>query len=621
MNLAGRMLGPYIAGGVGGKIDTIRQWQPRLITILDPSRSDIEQLREACPNAVIHQRVYVADGEVERMIRNDYRAAARETNRLLHEKAYLLDDMMFGSVENEVLDKENPHQNHGDTALLNDYAVHCVNLANDAGIRRYLLNTSVGWPDMPEGNRMQYWEKVYPTLRAARDGGHMVCVHQYGGRNMLWPNDGLWTSRRLEEQVLPRLPSEFRGVRWAITEYGVSNVAGAPKGWLSPDSDYSGDHVAYTNDMIQIVDDIYGYDDQIVGYSVWMYGNNGDPKFLPNDITGPCAKRLSTTGAVYTSVPFEQWLMGGIRGGEQVMYKARVVNAHRLNVRPEPNLSRPPIFQLAINRVVDVLSDNHEENRNGSRHIWWRVTFEDGGRRFTGYCHSRYLQRVDDAPVEPPQPPSITLEQRVAALESEVHDLKVIAEAAVMMLSSQGRTLDDLVSDSHTHDDEPTKPVPPSKGTRLGMGISELENHGVTLKVSDSDIGKYQVVEMFTTHYGSWEVVRQDPYSVPQWARDQYLKPFGAPDYHHDAGGDHHVFVRLEDVNGSPVSDVVVFQQRNAEELGERVFTSSAHGWANYVLWPDLIVNVRVDGQTVSGVRMPANNEHVSIWIVYRAVE
>lgn len=50
----------------------------------------------------------------------------------------------------------------------------------------------------------------------------------------------------------------------------------------------------------------------------------------------------------------------------------------------------------------------------------------------------------------------------------------------------------------------------------------------------------YKLKDLFTTRDGSWEPSTA-PGSIPQWARDTYLKPFGHPDYFDDAGADHHL--------------------------------------------------------------------------------
>ena len=52
----------------------------------------------------------------------------------------------------------------------------------------------------------------------------------------------------------------------------------------------------------------------------------------------------------------------------------------------------------------------------------------------------------------------------------------------------------------------------------------------------------YRLYDFFTTRDGSWEVKPGLEYGIPQWARDTYLRPWGAADYFDDAGADHHIF-------------------------------------------------------------------------------
>ena len=72
----------------------------------------------------------------------------------------------------------------------------------------------------------------------------------------------------------------------------------------------------------------------------------------------------------------------------------------------------------------------------------------------------------------------------------------------------------------------------------------------VTIRRATPVSGKVlRIKDIFTTFYGSWEISSSDG-SLPQWARDTYLRPFGAPDYFDDAGADHHLFGGVFDEAG-----------------------------------------------------------------------
>ena len=69
----------------------------------------------------------------------------------------------------------------------------------------------------------------------------------------------------------------------------------------------------------------------------------------------------------------------------------------------------------------------------------------------------------------------------------------------------------------------------------------------------------YRLTYLFTTLEGSWEVTPDKPYSIPKWAKDRYLLPPSDPHYFDDAGGNHHLFIRVEDENGNALPVAVRF--------------------------------------------------------------
>jgi len=101
-----------------------------------------------------------------------------------------------------------------------------------------------------------------------------------------------------------------------------------------------------------------------------------------------------------------------------------------------------------------------------------------------------------------------------------------------------------------------------------------------------------RVVDLFTTTDGSWEV-SDKPGSVPQWARDAYLKPWGAPDYFDDAGGAVHLFGLVLDESGHPIKTghLMRFWSDGYAKLGDSAYTGFVlvrpkpqHGWANLAM-------------------------------------
>ena len=90
----------------------------------------------------------------------------------------------------------------------------------------------------------------------------------------------------------------------------------------------------------------------------------------------------------------------------------------------------------------------------------------------------------------------------------------------------------------------------------------------------------YRVVDIFTTRDGKWDP-SNTPGSIEQWARDAYLKPFGAPDYFDDAGADHHIFGRVLGNNNAIIHYYTHVNNDNHTEQRAK----SHSGWANVVMY------------------------------------
>ena len=105
----------------------------------------------------------------------------------------------------------------------------------------------------------------------------------------------------------------------------------------------------------------------------------------------------------------------------------------------------------------------------------------------------------------------------------------------------------------------------------------------------------YRLKDLFTTCEGKWEP-SNDMGSVPQWARDAYLRPWGADDYFDDAGGAQHLFARVLDVEGKPVkTDNLIIgwsdgfhllgQPNFAQYISMTMTPKEKSGWANQPIW------------------------------------
>lgn len=137
----------------------------------------------------------------------------------------------------------------------------------------------------------------------------------------------------------------------------------------------------------------------------------------------------------------------------------------------------------------------------------------------------------------------------------------------------------------------------------------------------------YRVRDIFTTRDGSWDVSNK-PGSVPQWARDTYLKPGNHPQYNDDGGADHHLFGAVAQGDRLQPYGAIHYWTHadNGNHIDQRV---KLHGWGNIVMWgsssfvpergergPWAWTPKGLNADIVIGGGMP-KNEHVSFWAVW----
>lgn len=162
------------------------------------------------------------------------------------------------------------------------------------------------------------------------------------------------------------------------------------------------------------------------------------------------------------------------------------------------------------------------------------------------------------------------------------------------------------------------------------MRVSEWAKYfNVTIRPATGAAGEtiYRIRDLFTTRDGSWDASGK-PGSVPQWARDAYLKPIGHPQYNDDGGADHHIFGAVAQGDRlQPHGNIHYWTfSDNGNHIDQRV---KLHGWANIVMWSSSsFVHERgergpwawqpagVNADIVVGAGMPAN-QHVSWFCVW----
>lgn len=257
----GAIIGPHILGGVHQHLPALSQWQPRLITVVDPNPDEMKLLREACPHSTIVARIFAPDNEVSERIKANPEAAAAWAHDLVQARKSPVVD--YWQVANEVL------SGRDELPLLARFELARMALAEPAGYRCALFAFSVGNPDLPEAARMDVWRLLYPALERAEAGGHIVAVHQYGAPDLTQPTID-WHIHRLEHQVLRRLP--FKRLQFAVTEFGIDGLllGGTPRGW----SEF-GSAQSYVQQLLRAGRHLERWSGRVLGYSVFSLGVTG----------------------------------------------------------------------------------------------------------------------------------------------------------------------------------------------------------------------------------------------------------------------------------------------------------------------------------------------------------
>ncbi len=275
----GAIIGPHIIGGISQHIAVLRQWQPRVVLVLDPNPDQVRELRAACPDTVIIGRVFATDQDTGNRIRNNPREAAQWAHNLIMSR--FAPEVDYWQSANEVM------QTPDAVPLLSQFEVERMALGAQHGYKCAILGFSVGNPDLPENDRMAVWRTAYPAIEEAEKSGHIIALHQYGKPD-LWGPPGFtdWLIYRLEHQVLRRLP--YKKVQFAITEYGIdgSLMGASPAGW----STFTGAE-EYVNQLLRSGRYVERFSGRVLGYAVFTLGHTAP--WGSYDISGQAAQLLA----------------------------------------------------------------------------------------------------------------------------------------------------------------------------------------------------------------------------------------------------------------------------------------------------------------------------------------
>lgn len=289
--MTGAILWPHIGGGgCSPHLAVLRRWQPGGALILDPDADDVRAFRQAVPGAVVVGRIWREDAEVRgRILADPLGAAAWADDLVLRHPARGLVD--YWQIANEVC-----QQDWEEFQRLVEFECARARLAARHAYLLAMFGFSVGNPDLPGHDRLAYWRATYPALDLCAADGHVVLTHQYGWeRNSpsLWgpveKGGSAWMINRLEQQVLPRLPSRYQDVRFVDGEYGLDGHVLEPGfvGWQGRLD--AGEYVRQLTEMSKYLEQFRG---RVLGHAVFTLGHNAP--WGTYDIAGPVAEGLAT---------------------------------------------------------------------------------------------------------------------------------------------------------------------------------------------------------------------------------------------------------------------------------------------------------------------------------------
>lgn len=585
-------------GGIGD-MNYLQQLRPRVVKIQDTKQEEIDAIRSLTPESFIINRIYIDDGDVNAAIKADPEGAAEEHHNLILSKN--LTGVDFYQIQNEQL------QHPPDLQLLNRYYVRLINLAVQAGYKTTVIDCSVGNLHVGEDHAGD-WPIVYPALELAQAHGFPVNCHQYSKGsfwNPEWPNE--WYLHRLELTAMKQLDlAGFTNLRYVIGEFGLTNMlgGGSPGGWQTWKS-----HDEYRTDLINIMSYLVQWSDRILGYCCYL------THALSPWETHEMIEMNNDLADHYAENPQNIKPLVDIGEGGAVLFEA-IVTTNTLNVRSGPPINgvmQPIIGRIHLGDIVDVynVADRDPDD-------WWEIKLDD----LRGWSSSGYMDKIEEEK---------TLEERVEILEVQtarqgeaikaLSELSVDHSESIARLTQSVLTLDQRV----TALEDGGGVTPPPGDTILAESISHM---GMSVQGANAD---YLVSKVFTTWRGQWPEPSQrtSVYDVEGWARARYLYPPDHPNYHDDGGGDHHLFVRVEDDNGLFIPGVdILFTSINEGVDPTTRTTSTKHGWCNIPIFHPAMWYAQADGtgQHMSAYTMPnadgsmPGREHVSLFMVLRAV-
>jgi len=692
----GPIISPHILGGAHRHFPVLQEWQPRVVLVVDPSPDEMRELRRICPNTVIVGRVFATDGEISDRINADPSAAAQWAHELVLSR--MTPNVDYWQVANEVMQSAedlpklvnfelarmslaegsgyrcaifafsvgNPDLPENDRMAVWEKTFPALQRAENNG--HIVAVHQYGAPNMKEPTIDWHTHRLeHQVLRRLPFKRLQFVVSEFGLDGLLTGPDPLgWqqlTNAREYVDQLKRAGNYCERFSGRVLGYCVFSL-GVTGPWGT--YDISGE----VAEMLA-KESARGTWSQIDTSDGGLATSEGDNSTMPGGATptipgvppAPITRRITPWFDYYNmaikSIAERPDDPQPPEGEEKTTWIIKDVFT-TMNGSWEPNDQPGSIPQWARDSYLS--SDFADA---GADHNLFAAVLDKGGNLIKGrevrFWSDGFAQlgepSYDGFIIEKTRDPSGWVGVVIFSSSSFVPER---GESGPWCWTPAGRAevmtggglpanhhlstfvvWQELVSDDPTDpppvDPPPTDPVEAKLGAwvdDMRLGIKRIAER------PDNPQGEivYEIAQIFTTRDGSWEP--SDKFgSVDQWARDAWLRPFGAPDYFDDAGADHHLFAAIIGLDGNLIRDYdVAFWSDGFAQLGNPAYRGFIHrltktqsGWANIPMegganfYPE-------SGQqgpwcwapagaseVIVGGGMPAN-QHISIFCVWKAV-
>lgn len=267
-----KLLGPHLGGQWTNRLEILHKWQPPLVLVLQPEVDKVQQLKAACPGAIVIGRFYHDDNYYASNISARPKEFAREIHQEIVNNPVtpLLDYVQSNNETN---------QDWQGIQRLNEYTSEWMFLADQSGVYKCaIMAFSVGNPDLPNkpgdpagfDGKMLYWQQILPSLNYAQQKNHILLMHAYGYPDMFHP-DADWYIYRYERQVQANLKTlGITNLKYAYGEIGIDRLIVNGKGGYKVNTTDQG----YVNQLLQWEKDLQDQN-LLLGGAIFTFGDSG----------------------------------------------------------------------------------------------------------------------------------------------------------------------------------------------------------------------------------------------------------------------------------------------------------------------------------------------------------